>query len=113
MLGRAVLTADGTLVLRLGSSVDDELVDVLNTILRRHTTEAHFLRKPYTYDQAAFALGVSAKWLQRRVHRGQIPYRTIGRGARFTGADIEEIRERLKRGDLQYRGPGSTGDDDP
>ena len=45
----------------------------------------------FTYDDAAQRLGMSVRWLEDRVQRGEIPHRKMGRSVRFTDADLATI----------------------
>lgn len=51
-----------------------------------------------TYRQAAELLGVSTKWLQRRVNASTIPHYRSGRHVWWSLAQVEQIREQMQRG---------------
>lgn len=80
--------------LRAGDPVDSNLVRSLNSAMatvQRRTG-------PVGYDEVAKLLGVSKKWVQRRVQSGAMPHRRLGRLVRFYPEDLVEI-ERLYRRD--------------
>lgn len=82
--------------IRLGQTVDQGLVDLINELAVTHMP-ALDTRPPLTYAEAAKALGVSKKWLSRRVnaaHKGgpPIPHTVLGKRVRFLPEHIREIR---------------------
>jgi excisionase family DNA binding protein len=96
-------SGDLVLVLKGGISTSaTPLVQALNSALAGVTTTEHARRAVWEealdYKAAARALGVSKTWLERRVARDSIPHLKVGRSVRFTGADIESIRQQFRHG---------------
>lgn len=101
LAGRVQLLQHGpedVLEIQVGVIVDDAFVAQLGHMLRSAETPETYRRRPHSYQEAARLLGVSAKFLQRRVRTGRIPYTLVGAYVRFTGDDIDEIRARMRRG---------------
>jgi excisionase family DNA binding protein len=80
------------------NGVDERIIRRLDEILRALEPRETLRRRLYSYQEAALALGVSTKWLQRRVRRKSIPFRQVGGYVRFLGCDIEAIRAGMARG---------------
>jgi len=51
-----------------------------------------------TLGEAAKILHVSPAWLYKRVEKGEIPHRRIGRMIRFHRKDIDELMDAHKTG---------------
>jgi excisionase family DNA binding protein len=85
------------LEIQAGTFIDDAFAAELNRLLRGFWSANTYLRRPHTYKQAADVLHVSTKWLQRRVRLRQIPFTRVGSYVRFTGEDIEQIRNYMHR----------------
>ncbi|MEV8372969.1 helix-turn-helix domain-containing protein [Kribbella sp. NPDC056861] len=86
------------LVVRENNLTNREFIDELNDTLRMYNLREEYLRKPFSYQEAATQLGVSRRTLQRWRNTGKVPYIMVGKRPRFTGADIEQIREMIADG---------------
>jgi excisionase family DNA binding protein len=51
-----------------------------------------------TLGEAAKIMHVSSAWLYKRVKKGEIPHRRIGRMIRFHRKDIDELMDAKKTG---------------
>lgn len=111
MTERATITEDRRgepiLTLRKGSVNDDDMARELSELVAQLTTyealKKRLFDKPFSYGAAARILGVSVRWLQRKVATDPtFPHRKIGTHVVFDGCHIEEILERFDRGELRY-----------
>lgn len=92
-------TADGTDVvvfLPPGATITSALVERLDERLRVFMRRVP-RRVTWTYTAAADELGVSTKWLQRRVREGVIPCHGYGGRRWFTATDMRAIEGVLAR----------------
>lgn len=96
--------AETVLRLRIGATVDQRFVDTLADLLAYADLDH---RPPLTYREAAEALSVHPKWLQRRVNRPTardprppIPHTLIGERVRFLPEHVRAIRMAKERGEI-------------
>jgi len=90
------------LELQVGTYVDDALVAELDRLLKGFWSAETYRRRLHTYKQAADILHISSKYLQRRVSARQVPFTRVGAYVRFTGADIDEIRQFMHRANVSH-----------
>jgi excisionase family DNA binding protein len=91
------------LMVREGPGRDSEFVRELDRLLRRYNAREEYLRRPFSYTEAAAQLGVSRRTLQRWVNNTdgpKVPYTQVGKRPKFTGENIDEIRRMMHRGQL-------------
>lgn len=108
--GRAEVTTDryGELVLTLPPQLlDEQLVAAINEQVESMTTRDALMREllehPLTYDAAARALGVSRRWLERKVASDPtFPHTKIAGHVMFLVRHITEIRARFEHGEIRY-----------
>lgn len=100
---RVTETDDGRVVevhVRVGATVTYAWLDRLQQTLDDYLPLMDGM-PPLTYAEAAEAIGVSVKWLQRRVAARTIPFTTVGQRVRFLPEHVRFIRERNARGPLR------------
>lgn len=102
-------SGEAVLMIRFGLIIDYPVArDVLQPLLLNLTTpeaaRAQFLKAPLSYVEAATMLGVGRKFLARRVHDDPtFPHgNPTGGKVVFYPWQIDEIQQRLSRGELRY-----------
>lgn len=93
-------------VIPIDVALDPQMITTLDAAISR-ATQGCSPPPTLNYRQAAESLGVSTRWLQRRVSESAIPHYRLGRRVWWSPAQIEQIREQMKRGDVKHRGIGA------
>lgn len=83
-------------------------VERLNDVLAQFDTPERLRESPLTYREMAESLGVSVKWVQRRVSAGMIPCYRVGVKVLFEPSTLPWVKAKMRSGEMELRACNSA-----